>query len=109
MTTSPILRVITPSPTLSTIAAASCPKIEGKVASELWPSNAETSVGHKAFAITFSLTSPAFGGATYISVTSKGALGAQAIAALHVIVFPFVFFNSSIISLWICIYYTLSC
>jgi hypothetical protein len=35
MTTSPILRVITPSPTLSTIAAASCPKIEGKVTSEL--------------------------------------------------------------------------
>ena len=64
MTTSPIVRVVTPSPTLSTIPDASCPKIHGKFPSELRPSSVAASVWHKAVAITLILTSPAFGGAT---------------------------------------------
>ena len=43
------------------------------------------SVWHKAFDITLILTSNSFGGATSISVTSRGYLGPQAIAALHFI------------------------
>ena len=39
---------------------------------------------------TFTLTSPALGGATWISVTSRGFLASQATAALQVMVLPLV-------------------
>jgi hypothetical protein len=38
MTTSPIFKDVTPSPILSTIAAASCPRIDGKIPSGSNPS-----------------------------------------------------------------------
>ena len=44
---------------------------------------------------TFTLTSPAFGGATWMSVTSKGFFASQATAALQVMVWPLVALRDS--------------
>ena len=46
--------------------------------------------GKHCLALTLTRTSPALGGATWISVTSRGFLAFQATAALQVIVFPLV-------------------
>lgn len=82
---SPIETLVTPSPIDSTMALASWPRIEGNKPSGSQPSKVYTSVWHKALDNTLTRTSPALGGWTWISQTSRGYLGPQATAALHVI------------------------
>ena len=45
--------------------------------------------------LTFTLTSPALGGAIWMSVTSRGFFASQATAALHVMVWPLVALRDS--------------
>lgn len=86
MTWSPGWNLVTPSPTLSTIPAPSCPKIIGKRTPRTKiPFKNEESVWQTPVATIFMRTSLALGGATSTSSITSGVLGAQATAALHLI------------------------
>lgn len=78
---------ITPSPTLSTIPAPSCPNTTGKTPSGSKPPNVKASVWHTAVCEIFIRTSCALGGATSISSILSGSLAAHATAALHLITY----------------------
>ena len=87
MTASPGFTDVTPSPTDSTIAPASWPRIDGKRPSGSEPSSVYRSVWQIAFATTLRRTSPAFGGATTMSV-SRTSSTPNATTALHAIGSP---------------------
>jgi len=59
-----MLTDVTPSPTLSTMATASWPKIQGNLPSLSCPSKVYISVWQRAFESTFTLTSPFLGTST---------------------------------------------
>lgn len=79
---------MTPSPTDSTMPAASWPKMQGNKPSGSSPLRVYRSVWHPVAAMIFMRTSPAFGGSTMTVQTSNASLAAQATAALHSIGFP---------------------